>query len=73
MYQAVAYHKRTNKVHIWDDKNGHFTINYKPYAYRKATYGNMVALDGQTVQRVENLIVTNEGYTKQISIQKCVL
>ena len=54
MYQAVAYHKRTNKVHIWDDKNGHFTINYKPYAYRKATYGNMVALDGQTVQRVEN-------------------
>ena len=35
MYQAVAYHKRTNKVHIWDDTKGHFTINYKPYAYRK--------------------------------------
>ena len=54
MYQAVAYHKRTNKVHIWDDIKGHFTVNYKPYAYRKATYGNMVALDGQTVQRVDN-------------------
>ena len=54
MYQAVAYHKRTNKVHIWDDKKGHITVNYKPYAYRKATYGNMVALDGATVQRVDN-------------------
>ena len=46
MYQAIAYHKRTNKVHIWDDKKGHITVNYKPYAYKKASYGNMVALDG---------------------------
>ena len=54
MYQAIAYHKRTNKVHIWDDKKGHITVNYKPYAYRKASYGNMVALDGERVQRVDN-------------------
>ena len=54
MYQAISYHKRTNKVHIWDDVKGHYTINYKPYAYRKVSYGNMVALDGQSVQRVEN-------------------
>ena len=31
MYQAVAYHRRTNKVHIWDDKKGHVIVNYKPY------------------------------------------
>ena len=36
MYQAVAYNKRTNKVHIWDDAKGHITIDYKPYAYRKS-------------------------------------
>jgi hypothetical protein len=28
MYQAIAYHKRTNKVHIWDDQKGHITVNH---------------------------------------------
>ena len=54
MYQAIAYHKRTNKVHVWDDQKGHITINYKPYAYRKATYGKLVALDGKRVEKVYN-------------------
>ena len=54
MYQAVAYHRRTNKVHIWDDKKGHVIVNYKPYAYRKASYGDKVALDGERVMRVDN-------------------
>ena len=54
MYQAVAFHKRTNTVHIWDDKKGHVQVKYKPYAYRKATYGRLVALDGQTVEKVYN-------------------
>ena len=54
MYQAVAFHKRTNTVHIWDDQKGHVEIKYKPYAYRKATYGRLVALDGQTVEKVYN-------------------
>ena len=54
MYQAVAFHKRTNTVHIWDDKKGHVQVKYKPYAYRKATYGRLVALDGNTVEKVYN-------------------
>ena len=54
MYQAVAYNKRTNIVHVWDDQKGHVQIKYKPYAYRKATYGKLVALDGQTVEKVYN-------------------
>ena len=54
MYQAVAYHKRTNKVHIWDDQKGHITIDYKPYAYRKSSYGKLVALDGQRVNKIYN-------------------
>ena len=45
MYQAVSYHKRTNTVHIWDDEKGHVQIKYKPYAYRKSSYGRLVALD----------------------------
>ena len=52
MYQAVAYHKNSNTVHIWDDKKGHLKIKYKPYAYRKSSYGKYVALDGQLVDKV---------------------
>ena len=52
MYQAVAYHKNSNMVHIWDDQKGHLKIKYKPYAYRKSSYGKHVALDGQRVDKV---------------------
>jgi len=43
MYQSVAYHQKTNTVHIWDDVKGHLQIKYKPYAYRKSSYGEYVA------------------------------
>jgi DNA polymerase elongation subunit (family B) len=52
MYQAVAYHKNSNTVHIWDDKKGHLKVKYKPYAYRKSSYGKHVALDGQRVDKI---------------------
>ena len=54
MYQAVAYQKRTNTVHVWDDQKGHVQIKYKPYAYRKSSYGKFVALDGKQVDKVYN-------------------
>ncbi len=52
MYQAIAYNKNSNTVHIWDDHKGHLKIKYKPYAYRKSSYGKHVALDGQLVEKV---------------------
>jgi len=52
MYQAVAYHQKSNTVHIWDDVKGHLQIKYKPYAYRKAAYGKFVALDGTLLNKV---------------------
>ena len=39
MYQAVAYQRRNNTVHIWDDVKGHVKIKYKPYAYAKNPSG----------------------------------
>ncbi len=54
MYQAVAYHKNSNTVHIWDDEKGHLKIKYKPYAYKKSSYGKHVALDGQRVDKIYN-------------------
>lgn len=52
MYQAVAYNRNSNMVHIWDDVKGHLKVKYKPYAYRKSSYGKHVALDGQRVEKV---------------------
>lgn len=52
MYQAIAYHKNTNTVHIWDDHKGHIKLKYKPYAYRKSSYGKYVALDGTLVDKI---------------------
>lgn len=61
MYQAVAYHKNSNTVHIWDDKKGHLKIKYKPYAYRKSSYGKHVALDGQRVDKVFDFDKDDKG------------
>ena len=52
MYQAVAYNRNSNMVHIWDDVKGHLKVKYKPYAYRKSSYGKHVALDGNRVEKV---------------------
>ena len=52
MYQAVAYQRRTNTVHVWDDQKGHVQIKYKPYAYAPNANGQHVALDGTRLTKV---------------------
>tara|TARA_B100000073_G_scaffold190754_1_gene157880 strand:- start:315 stop:653 length:339 start_codon:yes stop_codon:yes gene_type:complete len=52
MYQAVAYQKRTNTVHVWDDQKGHVQIKYKPYAYAPNASGQHIALDGTRLSKV---------------------
>jgi len=54
MYQAVAYQRRNNTVHIWDDVKGHVKIKYKPYAYQKSPSGTLTTLDGTRVNKVFN-------------------
>ena len=61
MYQAVAYHQKSNTVHIWDDVKGHLQIKYKPYAYRKAAYGKHVALDGTLLNKVTDFDREEQG------------
>jgi len=43
LYQNVYYESRKNRVHIWDDKNGHVVVPYKRYAYVKDSYGTHVS------------------------------
>jgi DNA polymerase elongation subunit (family B) len=68
MYQAIAYQRKDNTVHIWDDVVGHRKINYKPYAYRKHPYGQFVTLDGTRVEKVVNPN-RNEGEFYEIDVK----
>jgi len=61
MYQACAYEKSTNTVHIWDDKKGHLKIKYKPYCYERSDYGDMVALDGNRVKKIDTPAADHPG------------
>ena len=39
-------------MHIWDDKAGYLTFNYKKYAYVKNRTGNYVSLYGDKLKRI---------------------
>ena len=52
MYQNIYYERRTNLVHIWDDKRGHLKIPFKKYAYIKHSSGNFTSLYGDKLQKV---------------------
>jgi DNA polymerase elongation subunit (family B) len=52
MYQAVAYRRKDNTIHIWDDKRGYKQLKYRSYAYRKHPNGDHVALDGTKLEKV---------------------
>jgi len=52
LYQNVYYESRKNRVHIWDDKNGHVVVPYKRYAYVKDSYGTHVSLYGDKLKKL---------------------
>ena len=52
MYQNIYYERRTNLVHIWDDKRGHLKLPYKKYAFVKHASGNFTSLYGDKLQKV---------------------
>ena len=54
MYQNI-YIKRNNnrsEVHIWDDTNGYYKFQYKPYAYLKNAAGTYTSLYGDKLKKV---------------------
>jgi len=52
LYQNVYYESRKNRVHIWDDRNGHIVVPYKRYAYVKDSYGTHVSLYGDKLKKL---------------------
>ncbi len=52
MYQAIYYDRRSNKMHIWDDKFGYKNFRYKKYAYVKNKTGTHISLYGDKLKRI---------------------
>ena len=52
MYKNIFYERRTNKIHLWDDKKGHLIIPFKKYAYVKNSTGLHYTLNGDKVKKV---------------------
>jgi DNA polymerase elongation subunit (family B) len=46
MYQNIAYHKKTNTMHVWDDDLGHQTFKFAPYGYLPDQSGDYISLNG---------------------------
>ena len=55
MYQNIHIEKPKDgkpTVHIWDDKTGYQTFQYKPYAYLKSQTGTYRSLYGDKLKKV---------------------
>ena len=57
MYQAINYHRKTNKIHIWDDEHGYKTFQYKPYAYIPDAAGTYQSLNGTKLIKIAILTI----------------
>jgi len=67
-YQNIAYHKKTNQMHIWDDTEGYHSYQFKPYGYLPDNNGDYEALDGTTLKRVnQNLKDNSSAYESDLN------
>jgi len=55
MYQNIHISRFNNKstIHLWDDKAGYKTFDYKPYAYQKNPSGTYRSLYGDKLTKVK--------------------
>ena len=73
MYQNIYYERRTNMVHIWDDKSGHLKIPFKKYAYVKHSSGNFTSLYGDKLQKVYKWDEHDEVFEADVPTETRVL
>lgn len=53
MYQSIFYNRKDGKIHIWDDRNGHASVKYKRFAYRKKIGGKYKSIYGDSLEKIE--------------------
>ena len=55
MYQNIYISRFNNKstIHLWDDKLGYQSFDYKPYAYQKNPAGTYRSLYGDKLTKIK--------------------
>ena len=51
MYQNIAYQKKTNMMHVWDDQVGYQKFKFKPYGYLPDENGQFQSLNGKKLTK----------------------
>jgi ssDNA-binding replication factor A large subunit len=59
MYQAIAYDKKNEIMHCWDDELGHQKFPFKPYGYLPDQAGSYKSLNGTRLKRVNSNLKNN--------------
>jgi len=52
MYQNIFYERTKNLIHLWDDKSGYQTMQYRKYAYKKDPHGQFRSMYGDKLTRI---------------------
>lgn len=51
MYRNIAYQKKTNTMHVWDDQVGYQKFKFKPYGYLPDENGKFQSLNGKKLTK----------------------
>lgn len=62
MYQSIFYDKKTNKIHLWDDKVGYKVLDYKKYAYVEDPTGEYTSIYGHKLTKTYDLSGEKDDY-----------
>jgi DNA polymerase elongation subunit (family B) len=74
MYQNISYDKKTNIIHLWDDRAGYQKFAYKPYAYLPDNNGEYVSLNGVKLSKVNGDFKDNpDAYESDVPVETRVL
>ena len=67
-YQNIAYHKKTNLIHLWDDQEGYRAFEFKPYGYLPDPNGDYQSLNGTRLRRInENVKDNSKSYESDLN------
>jgi len=67
-YQNIAYHKKTNLIHLWDDQEGYQAFEFKPYGYLPDPNGDYQSLNGTRLRRInENVKDNSKSYESDLN------
>ncbi len=74
MYQAIFYNRKTGNIHLWDDKLGHTSFKYTPYAYKKKRGGKYRSIYGDELEKTTKFHRTEDDlFESDVPVETRVL